>query len=122
MSASAPEFGNPLDAATSQMRNLSRDHESLPPSFNHGSLDRILVHIENISRSVTESTQDHVNAAKRLNDFALIFARLAKDSEPSNGALAERMTSVSDNLRSASEELSGADAIPKWRAPERARS
>lgn len=122
MSASAPEFGNPLDAATSQMRNLSRDHESLPPSFNHGSLDRMLVHIENISRSVTESTQDHVNAAKRLNDFALIFARLAKDSEPSNGALAERMTSVSDNLRSASEELSGADAIPKWRAPERARS
>ena len=122
MSACAPESDNPLDAATSQMRNLCRDDEPLPPSLNHGSLGRMLVHIENISRSVSESTQDHVNAAKRLNDFALIFARHAKESEPSNGALAMRMTSVSDSLRAASQELSSAHAIPKWRAPDRARS
>lgn len=94
------------------MRNLCRDGEFLPPSLDQGSLGRILVHVDNISRSVSETTRDHVNAAKRLNDFALIFARVAKISEPSDGPLAERLTSVSDNLRAASEQLSRADSMP----------
>lgn len=54
--------------------------------------------------------QDHVNAAKRLNDFAGIFGRFAKIPQPPDEALAVRLTSVSDNLRAASEELSRADA------------
>ena len=118
MPAHASTIDNPLEAATSQMRNLCCDGESLPPSLDHGSMGRMLVHIDNISRSVIASTHDHVNAAKRLNDFALIFARLARDSESPDGPLAARMTSVSENLRAASEELSGADAVPGWRALE----
>jgi len=119
MSASAPTFDNPLEAAASQMRSLCRDGEPLPPPLDHGSMDRMLVHIDNINRSVIASTQDHVNAAKRLNDFAVIFARLATNSEQPNGAIAMRMTAVADNLRAASEQLAGANAIPRWRAPDR---
>ena len=106
---------NPLEAASSQMRKLCRNGEPLPPTLNSGSLGRMLVHIDNISRSVIASTQDHVNAAKRLNDFALIFERVARRTEQSDCSLADRLTSVSDNLRVASERLSRADAPPNWR-------
>lgn len=118
MSADTPT-PNPLEAAAQQMRNLCRDWESLPPVLDHGSMGRMLVHIDNISRSVIASTQDHVNAAKRLNDFALIFARLARDSVPADEPLAARMTSVADSLRAASEELARADAVPRWQSLQR---
>lgn len=117
MSATAPHFDNPLETAASLLRDMRSDREPLPPSFGPASVGRMLVHIQNINRSVIASTQDHVNAAKRLNDFAVILTRLAGDSAPPNGELAVRMTSVADNLRAASEELARADAIPKWRAP-----
>jgi len=100
---------NPLQAAASQIRSLCDDGEALPSWFDAGSVRRILVHVDNISRSVTTSMQDHVNAAKRLNDFAGIFARFAENSEP-DGALAARLISVSDNLRAASGRLARADA------------
>lgn len=103
---------NSLETAASQIRSLWQDGETLPAWIDPGSVGRILLHIDNISRSVTASTRDHVNAAKRLNDFALIFSRFARDSEPPDGPLAARMTSVSDNLRAASQELSRADAVP----------
>ena len=109
MSAHAPADDTPLEAAASQMRRLCRDGETLPAWFDTGSVERILVHIDNIGRSVTASMQDHVNAAKRLNDFAIIFARFAKNTEPPDGPLAERLNSVSENLRAASEELSRSD-------------
>jgi hypothetical protein len=112
MSTYAPEVDNPLEAAASQIRSLCDDGETLPPWFDGGSVRRILVHIDNIGRSVTASMQDHVNAAKRLNDFAAIFARFARKSLPLDEALAVRLTSVSDNLRAASEELSRANATP----------
>ena len=122
MSANSQTFDNPLEAAASQIRNLCRDGEPLPQSLDRGSVGRMLIHIDNINRSVIASTRDRVNAAKRLNDFALIFARSARNSEPPDGPLAARMTLVSDHLRAASEELSGSDAIPNWRAPEPNRS
>ncbi|HEU4687142.1 MAG TPA: hypothetical protein VFS23_02210 [Vicinamibacterales bacterium] len=106
MSAQAPEVENPLEAAASQIRRLCDEGETLPPWFDAGSVRRILLHIDNIGRSVSASMQDHVNAAKRLNDFACIFGRFAKNSQPPDEALAMRLTSVSDNLRAASEELS----------------
>ena len=113
MSARAPAFDSSLEAATSQMRDLCDASEALPSWFNAGSVGRILVHIDNIGRSVTASMRDHVNAAKRLNDFAATFARFAKNSEPPDGPLALRLASVSDNLRAASEELARADATPE---------
>ncbi len=117
MTTESPSLDNPLEAATSQMRDLCGNGESLPPLLDQGSLGRMLVHISNISRSVVASTQDHVNAAKRLNDFALVFARVAKNSKPPNGPFADRLTSVCNNLRAASEQLSRADALPPWGAP-----
>ncbi len=116
MTTQSPSLDNPLEAATSQMRDLCCNGESLPPLLDQGSLGRMLIHIGNISRSVVASTQDHVNAAKRLNDFALVFARVAKNSEPPNGPFADRLASVSNNLRAASEQLSRANGIPAWGA------
>lgn len=116
MHALEPQSDNPLEAAASQMRNLCRGGESLPDAFNLGSIGRMLVHIENIGRSVAASKTDHVNAAKRLNDFAIIFARVARNSGSANRPLADRLTSVSDNLRAASEQLSRAEAFPEGHA------
>lgn len=112
MSAHAPKIDDPLEAAASQIRSLCDEGESLPAWFDAGSMRRILVHIDNIGRSVTASMHDHVNAAKRLNDFAGVFGRFAKSSQPPDEALAVRLNSVSDNLRAASEELSRADTPP----------
>ena len=120
MSAQSPTVDNPLDAAASQIRDLCGDGKKLPSWFNAGTVRRILVHVDNIRRSVSASMQDHVNAAKRLNDFAVIFARFAKNSQPPDEALAVRLTSVSDNLRAASEVLSCADATPESPAPSQA--
>jgi hypothetical protein len=108
MSAHAPTADTPLEAAATQIRNLCDERESLPTWIDSASVRRILVHIDNIGRAVTASMQDHVNAAKRLNDFAVVFARFAKKSPPPHEALAVRLISVSDNLRAASEELSHA--------------
>jgi hypothetical protein len=113
MSACAPEADNPLEAAASQIRNLCDEGESLPSWLDAGSVRRILVHVDNIGRSVNASMEDHVNAAKRLNDFAGIFERFAKNSQPPDEGLAVRLTSVSDNLRAASEVLSRANASPE---------
>ena len=118
MQAHTTHSANPLEAAASQMRDLFGSGESLPPLLSQGSLGRILVHVENIGRSVVASTTDHVNAAKRLNDFALVVARVAGSSEPSDETLAHRLTLVSNNLRAASEQLSRADALPEWRMTE----
>lgn len=116
MSAYAPEAHNRLEAAASQIRNLCDEGETLPSWFDTGSVRRILVHVDNIGRSVNASMQDHVNAAKRLNDFAGIFARFAKNSQPPDEALAVRLTSVSNNLRAASIRLSRADGTPEFSA------
>jgi hypothetical protein len=122
MSACTPEFDNPLETACRQMRNLCRDGAALSPSFDQGSLARMLAHIDNISRSVIASTQDHANAAKRLNDFALIFERLARDLRATDEARANQVASVSQSLRAASAELSAANGLPNWRALDPGRS
>lgn len=119
MQSSANVSNDPLEAAAGQMRSLCSDGESLPPVLSRGSLGRMLIHIDNIRRSVVASTSDHVNAAKRLNDFAILFARVARSSDAPDGPLAGRLISVSNNLRAASDQLSRVDAIPDWRTAER---
>src|SRR5688572_20254455 len=116
MSISAPIHDNPLDFAVGQLRNIC-EGERLQSSIDAGSLRRMLVHITNINLSVLASTQDHVNATKRLNDFALSLARIAKNADPPDEALKARLPSVSENLRAASEELARSDGIPNWRTP-----
>ena len=109
MPACAPEVDNPLEAAATQIRSLCDEGDALPSWIDAGSVRRILVHIDNIGRSVSASTQDHVNAAKRLKDFAGTFERFAKNPQPPDEALAVRLAAVANNLRAASEELSRAN-------------
>ena len=77
----------------------------------------MLVHIANIDSSVRASTRDHLNATKRLNDFAFTLIRIAKNSEPPNEVLTIGMAQVADALRAASDELARSDAIPNWQPP-----
>lgn len=117
MSASTPTLVNPLDSAIFELRDISSDRELLNSTIDAGSVRRMLVHLSNINLSVLASTQDHVNASKRLNDFAYTLIRIAKNAALPNGALTTRMTRVADALRGASEELQRNDAVPNWPAP-----
>lgn len=114
MSANAPSVDNPLAAAINRLALISNDRRLLTSSIDAGSVERMLVHITNINSSVLASTQDHVNASKRLNDFALTLERIARKAVPPNEELVTAMTAVVDDLRLASQELAGANAIPNW--------
>lgn len=108
---------NPLASAAQQLGAICEDRELLTSTMDAGSVARILVHIKNINSSVLASTNDHTNAAKRLNDFAITLARIARNADAPNEELVSRMTSVTGNLRTASEELAAADSIPNWQTP-----
>lgn len=107
MSANKFTFDSPLEAAGRELHDLCTG-EALPSWLDRGSIGRILIHIENISRSVIASTQDHPNAAKRLQDFSLAFSRLARKSAPPDEPFAARVICVANNLRAASQGLAGA--------------
>lgn len=109
-----PKIENPLDCAARKLRDISDDHELLKSSIDAGSVRRILVHIHNINVSVLESPRDHLNATKRLKDFAFTLIRIANRSELPNQRLSNQMGRVAEYLRAASEELARSDAIPNW--------
>jgi hypothetical protein len=117
MSANTPTLVNPLDSAIIELRDISGDRELLNSTIDAGSLRRMLIHLSNINLSVLASTQDHVNASKRLNDFACTLIRIAKNAELPNDVLTTRMTRVADALRGASDELQRNDVVPNWPAP-----
>jgi hypothetical protein len=117
MQISTPTLENPLDSAISELGDICNDRELIKSSIDAGTMKRMLVHITNINLSVLASTEDHVNGAKRLNDFALTLTRIARNSDPPNDVLTSRMSSIADNLRAASEKLARSDAIPNWRTP-----
>jgi hypothetical protein len=119
MTANTSEFENPLTTAVQELNDICRHRKLITSPIDSGSVTRMVTHIITINRSVLASTRDHVNAAKRLNDFALTLARIAQRSTPPNEELATGLITAANNLRSASDELAGADAIPKWDAPER---
>jgi hypothetical protein len=108
---------NPLDSAVIQLRDISGDFELLKSSIDSGSVRRMLVHLANINRSVLASTRDHLNATKRLKDFALTLTRIAKNAKPPNESLTVRMAGVAAILRAASDELARINAIPNWQPP-----
>lgn len=116
MSVGTPTIDSPLDTAVSQLRNISDDHALLKSSIDAGSVRRMLVQITNINSAVLASTRDHLNATKRLQDFAFTLIRIARNAEPPNEALTLRMARVAENLRAVSEELARNDVIPNWRA------
>src|SRR5690349_11428693 len=112
-----PTLDNPLDSAVRQLHDICQVQDLLKSSIDIGTVRRMLVHITNINLAVLASTRDHVNAAKRLNDFALTLARIARDARPPNEELTARLVSVTEQLRAASQELSRSDSVPAWRAP-----
>jgi hypothetical protein len=115
--SAVPAPVNPLDSAIEELRTIPDDRELIKSSIDAGTLRRMLVHLSNINVSVLASTQDHVNASKRLNDFALTLTRMAKNSELPNDVLTSRMTLAATALRAASDELARSDAVPNWRTP-----
>lgn len=76
----------------------------------------MVVHMTNINQAVLASTRDHVNASKRLNDFALTLNRIARHFEPQDAQLAVRMNDVAETLRAAGKELAENNAVPAWQA------
>lgn len=108
---------NPLDLAGAQLRDICERHGQTGEPLDTGSLGRMIVHIENINRSVCESTRDHANAAKRLTDFAITLGRIARHSPPTAEELAKRLENVAERLKVTGAELAGGNELPKWAHP-----
>lgn len=97
-----------LEQAEAQLREICEQKAQFTTPIDTGSLGRMLVHIQNINRSISESTRDHVNAAKRLTDFAVTLGRMANRFTPNSEELAARIRSLAENLRTAGAELASA--------------
>lgn len=81
-------------------------------------LQGMLVHLENIQKSVKASSEDHVNAVKRLKDFSLTLEKMSpRLSSPPHESMGSRMTSLVAALRRASAELADTGTPPAWALP-----
>ena len=99
-----------LEQAETQLREICERRDQFATPIDTGSLGRMLVHIQNINRSISESTRDHVNAAKRLTDFAVTLGRMANRFTPSSDDLTARVQALAEILRTAGAELASASA------------
>jgi hypothetical protein len=108
---------NPLNHAEAQLREICKSHARLDDAIDAGALNRMLVHIRNINASVCSSTRDHVNAAKRLSDFAATLGRMAGKSTSIDADLAARIGNVAATLRDAGADIADGTAMPRWAAP-----
>ena len=98
-----------LEQAEAQLREICELRDQFTTPIDTGSLGRMLVHIQNINRSISESTRDHVNAAKRLTDFAVTLGRMANRFTPTSEDLATRVRALAEILRTAGAELGSAE-------------
>jgi hypothetical protein len=114
MTVNTQNLDSPLEAAVNQLHLICNEPRLLDSSIDTGSVQRIAIHLTNINSSVRASTRDHVNAAKRLNDFAITLARMARKAVQPSDELTVRMSSVANTLRAASEELTRSKAVPNW--------
>ena len=74
-----PDGSNTLLRARDLLQAVLRQHETSDPrGVDTGTLARMLVHMDNIAKSVSASRDDHVNASKRLNDFANTVERMER--------------------------------------------
>jgi hypothetical protein len=107
---------NTLLRARTQLEAVLRQQESSDPrGVDTGTLSRMLVHMDNIAKSVSASKDDHVNASKRLNDFANTVERMARiAAQPGTPRVGDPMTALVESLRSAGRELSNAGDPPSW--------
>jgi hypothetical protein len=107
---------NTLLRARTQLEAVLREHESSDPrGVDTGTLARMLVHMDNIAKSVSASRDDHVNASKRLNDFANTIERMARiAAQPGAPRTSNPMNDLVESLRAAGRELSNAGEPPSW--------
>ena len=122
MSDNSSTRENPLDLAELQLREICESSGKFDDAIDTSSLNRMLAHIHNINASVCASTRDHVNAAKRLNDFSVTLGRLATKSSAVNSELAARIETVAGTLRNAGAEIADGAAMPRWTSPATSRS
>jgi len=107
---------SPLQRARAQLQAIHHEHESIDPKgTDTGTLARMMVHMDNIEKSVSASMEDHVNASKRLLDFGNTVERMAKHLSPSfPQGLEARMGDLVDTLRAAGTALGGSGGPPAW--------
>jgi methyl-accepting chemotaxis protein len=108
--------GSPLDLAASQLRDLCDQHQQFAPPLDTAALGRMIAHIRNIDRSVSESTDDHVNAAKRLADFSLVLGRIARNAPQGSEEVADRMINVAESLKATGARVANASEPLRWHA------
>jgi hypothetical protein len=120
MNAEMARQPNPVEQARNLLRTIFKYEQSRDPrGTDTGSLERMLGHLHNIEKSVTTSMQDHVNASKRLKDFAETLERMKE--RLSNGPHEEQGNQIGALivvLRKASTELGTAGAPPAWASSE----
>jgi uncharacterized damage-inducible protein DinB len=90
-----------LEQAEVMLRDVLAHDFAEESGGDSGSLGRMLVHIVNIQRAVSTSTDAHANAAKRLVDFAETTTRMTARKPES----AQRLGKLADTLRAASSGL-----------------
>jgi len=120
MNAEMARQPNPVEQARNLLRTIFKYEQSRDPrGTDTGSLERMLGHLHNIEKSVTTSMQDHVNASKRLKDFAETLERMKE--RLSNGPHEDQGNQIGALivvLRKASAELGTAGAPPAWASSE----
>ena len=111
---------NPVEQARNLLRTVFKHEQARDPrGTDTGSLERMLGHLHNIEKSVTASMQDHVNASKRLRDFAETLERMKERlAEGPQADQGREIGALIQLLRKASAELGSSGAPPPWASSE----
>jgi hypothetical protein len=107
---------NPVETARNLLRVVFKHEQTRDPrGSDAGTLERMLGHLHNIEKSVTASMEDHVNASKRLRDFAETLDRMKErlTTAPHQEQVAQ-INALVAALRKASTELGASGAPPAW--------
>ena len=107
---------NPVEQARNLLRVVFKHEQARDPrGSDAGTLERMLGHLHNIEKSVTASMEDHVNASKRLRDFAETLERMKERlSTVPHQEQVSQINALIAALRKASTELGAAGAPPAW--------
>jgi hypothetical protein len=120
MTAELARQPNPVEQARNLLRTIYKYEQTRDPrGSDTGSLERMLGHLHNIEKSVTTSMQDHVNASKRLRDFAETLERMKERLSGSpHEVQGNQIGALIVMLKKASAELGSSGAPPAWASSE----
>lgn len=90
-----------LDNARDALRDVLHDDFRREANSEAASLDRMLVHLQNMDAALETTPETRTNIVKRLGDFAVTVSRMAMR----NANAAPKLTKLADVLRTASEQL-----------------